>query len=153
MPRHPTTLSSNNSHWMCCPGAFATWRQFYKIGFVGTPQMRSWEIHFLKKLSSMKMENQIKGNLELSRWTRKIAEEDCNLERKWGLAAQFKEERVFSTKCVWLLGGFEIQWSAVRVSPSGNPQDLNFSKTATGITKLFWVTIEGYLSYLLQKSN
>ena len=108
MPRHPTTLSSNNSHWMCCPGAFATWRQFYKIGFVGTPQMRSWEIHFLKKLSSMKMENQIKGNLELSRWTRKIAEEDCNLERKWGLAAQFKEERVFSTKCVWLLGGFEI---------------------------------------------
>ena len=34
-----------------------------------------------------------------------------------------------------------LQWSAVRVTPSGNhPRDLNFSKTAAGITKWFWVT-------------
>ena len=46
---------------------------------------------------------------------------------------------------------FEVQWSAVRVTPSGNPRDLNFSRTVAGITKWFWVTIEGYLSYLLPK--
>ena len=44
-----------------------------------------------------------------------------------------------------------IQWSAVRVTPSGNPRDLNFSRTVAGITKWFWVTIEGYFSYLLRK--
>ena len=44
-----------------------------------------------------------------------------------------------------------VQWSAVRVTPSGNPRDLNFSRTVAGITKWFWVTIEGYLSYLLPK--
>ena len=44
-----------------------------------------------------------------------------------------------------------VQWSAVRVTPSGNPRDLNFSRTVVGITKWFWVTIEGYLSYLLPK--
>ena len=44
-----------------------------------------------------------------------------------------------------------LQWSAVRVTPSGNPRDLNFSRTVAGITKWFWVTIEGYLSYLLPK--
>ena len=37
------------------------------------------------------------------------------------------------------------------MTPSGNPRDLNFSKTEAGITKWFWVTIEGYLSYLLPK--
>ena len=44
-----------------------------------------------------------------------------------------------------------LQWSAVRVTPSGNPWDLNFSRTVAGITKWFWVTIEGHLSYLLPK--
>ena len=44
-----------------------------------------------------------------------------------------------------------VQWSAVRVTPSGNPRDLNCSRTVAGITKWFWVTIEGYLSYLLPK--
>ena len=44
-----------------------------------------------------------------------------------------------------------LQWSAVRVTPSGNPRDLNFSKTTAGITEWFWVTTEGYLSYLLPK--
>ena len=44
-----------------------------------------------------------------------------------------------------------VQWSAVRVTPSGNPRDLNFSRTVAGITKLFRVTIEGYLSYLQPK--
>ena len=44
-----------------------------------------------------------------------------------------------------------LQWSAVRVTTSGNPRDLNFSRTAAGITKWFWVTTEGYLSYLLPK--
>ena len=29
--------------------------------------------------------------------------------------------------------------------------NLNLSRTVTGITKWFWVTIEGYLSYLLPK--
>ena len=29
--------------------------------------------------------------------------------------------------------------------------NLNFSRTVAGITKWFWVTIEGYLSYLLPK--
>ena len=46
---------------------------------------------------------------------------------------------------------FFLQWSAVRVTPSGNPRDLNFSRTVAGITKWFWVTLEGYLSYLLPK--
>ena len=46
---------------------------------------------------------------------------------------------------------FALQWSAVRVTPSGNPRDLNFSRTVAGITKWFLVTIEGYLSYLLPK--
>ena len=32
--------------------------------------------------------------------------------------------------------------------PFGN---LNFSRTVVGITKWFWVTIKGYLSYLLPK--
>ena len=50
-----------------------------------------------------------------------------------------------------LLIDLSLQWSAVRVTPSGNPRDLNFSKTAAGITKWFWVTTEGYLSYLLPK--
>ena len=49
------------------------------------------------------------------------------------------------------LSHLSLQWSAVRVTPSGNPRDLNFSKTAAGITKWFWVTTEGYLSYLLPK--
>ena len=44
-----------------------------------------------------------------------------------------------------------LQWSAVRVTPSGNPRDLNFSRTVAGITKWFWLTTEGYLSYLLPK--
>ena len=44
-----------------------------------------------------------------------------------------------------------VQWSAVRVTPSGNPRDLNFSRTVAGITIWFWVTIEGYLIYLLPK--
>ena len=44
-----------------------------------------------------------------------------------------------------------IQWSAVRVTPSGNPRDLNFSRTVEGITKWFWFIIEGYLSYPLPK--
>ena len=44
-----------------------------------------------------------------------------------------------------------VQWSAVRVTPLGNPRDLNFSRTVAGITKWFWVTIKGYLSYLLPK--
>ena len=52
-----------------------------------------------------------------------------------------------------VLSSFSIQWSAVRVTPSGNPRDLNFSKTAAVITKWFWVTTEGYLSYLLPKSE
>ena len=30
-------------------------------------------------------------------------------------------------------------------------RNLNFSRTVAGITKLFWVTIKGYLSYLLPK--
>ena len=47
--------------------------------------------------------------------------------------------------------GVTVQWSAVRVTPSGNPRDLNFSRTVAGITKWIWVTIEGYLSYLLPK--
>ena len=47
--------------------------------------------------------------------------------------------------------GRSFQWSAVRVTLSGNPQDLNFSRTVAGITKWFWVTIDGYLSYLLPK--
>ena len=29
--------------------------------------------------------------------------------------------------------------------------NLNFSRTATGISKWFWVTIEGYLIYILPK--
>ena len=29
--------------------------------------------------------------------------------------------------------------------------NLNFSRTGTGITKLYWVTIEGYLCYILPK--
>ena len=29
--------------------------------------------------------------------------------------------------------------------------NLNFSRTVAGITKWFWVPIEGYLSYLLPK--
>ena len=37
---------------------------------------------------------------------------------------------------------------AVRHHSWGN---LNFSRTAPGITKWFWVTIEGYLSYILPK--
>ena len=37
---------------------------------------------------------------------------------------------------------------AVRHHSWGN---LNFSRTAPGITKWFWVTIEGYLSYFLPK--
>ena len=37
---------------------------------------------------------------------------------------------------------------AVRHHSWGN---LNFSRTATGISKWFWVTIEGYLSYILPK--
>ena len=37
---------------------------------------------------------------------------------------------------------------AVRHHSWGN---LNFSRTATGITKWFWVTIEGYLNYILPK--
>ena len=49
------------------------------------------------------------------------------------------------------LNDVNIQWSAVRVTPSGNPRDLNFSRTVAGITKWFWATIEGYLSYLLTK--
>ena len=44
-----------------------------------------------------------------------------------------------------------LQWLAVRVTPSGNSGDLNFSRTVAVITKWFWVTIEGYLSYLLPK--
>ena len=44
-----------------------------------------------------------------------------------------------------------LQWSAVRVTPSGNPRDLNFSRSVAGITKWFRVTIEGYLSYILPK--
>ena len=44
-----------------------------------------------------------------------------------------------------------LQWSAVRVTPSGYPRDLNFSRTVAGITKWFWVSTEGYLSYLLPK--
>ena len=47
----------------------------------------------------------------------------------------------------------QVQWSAVRVTPSGNPGDLNLSRTLAGITKWFWVTLEGYRSrsYLLPK--
>ena len=30
-------------------------------------------------------------------------------------------------------------------------RNLNSSRTVAGITKLFWVTIKGYLSYLLPK--
>ena len=29
--------------------------------------------------------------------------------------------------------------------------NMNFSRTVTGITEWFWVTIEGYLSYILPK--
>ena len=64
---------------------------------------------------------------------------------------------VGNTKILWmwcvngLMYIIHVQWSAVRVTPSGNPRDLNFSRTAAGITKWFWVTIEGYLSYLLPK--
>ena len=36
-----------------------------------------------------------------------------------------------------------LQWSAVRVTPSGKPRDLNFSRPVAGITKWFWFTIEG----------
>ena len=37
------------------------------------------------------------------------------------------------------------------MTPSGNPRDLNFSRTVAGITKWLLVTTEGYLSYLLPK--
>ena len=37
---------------------------------------------------------------------------------------------------------------AVRHHSWGN---MNFSRTVTGITKWFWVIIEGYLSYILPK--
>ena len=30
---------------------------------------------------------------------------------------------------------YPLQWSAVRVTPSGNPRDLNFSRTVAGIAK------------------
>ena len=47
--------------------------------------------------------------------------------------------------------GKTFQYTVVGVTPSGNPRDLNFSRTVAGITKWFWVTIEENLSYLLPK--
>ena len=56
-----------------------------------------------------------------------------------------------SKACLQAFSSNPVQRSAVRVTPSGNPRDLNFSRTVAGITKWFWFTIEGYLSYLLPK--
>ena len=56
-----------------------------------------------------------------------------------------------SYTCPHIFCNLSLQWSAVRVTSSGNPRDLNFSRIVAGITKWFWVTIEGYFSYLLRK--
>jgi len=43
----------------------------------------------------------------------------------------------------------DTQHTTVESGYSDTLRNLNFSRTVAGITKWFWVTIEGYLSYLL----
>ena len=47
--------------------------------------------------------------------------------------------------------GVETEGNTVLSGYSDNLRNPNFSRTVAGITKCFWATIEGYLSYLLPK--